>query len=109
MDAFFHTLSRQRLFPEAMLRICPGYLPADNAEPVARARRFAPPPERCAVRLNFPEAMLRICPGYLPADNAESVARARRFAPPPGAVCGAAEIPGGDAAHLSGLPARIQC
>ena len=70
MDAFFHTLSRQRLFPEAMLRICPGYLPADDAEPVARARRFAPPP---------------------------------------GAVCGAAEIPGGDAAHLSGLPARRQC
>ncbi|EKQ7194603.1 hypothetical protein [Klebsiella oxytoca] len=67
MDAFFHTLSKQRLFPEAMLRICPGYLPADDAEPVARARRFAPPP---------------------------------------GAVCGAAEFPGGDAAHLSGLPAR---
>ncbi|MBZ7653904.1 hypothetical protein FML22_00990 [Klebsiella oxytoca] len=51
MDAFFHTLSRQRLFPEAMLRICPGYLPANNAEPVARARRFAPPRERCAMRL----------------------------------------------------------
>ncbi|HFD7033494.1 TPA: hypothetical protein ACF3PJ_000874, partial [Klebsiella oxytoca] len=57
------------------------------------------PRELCAVRLNFPEAMLRICPGYLPADNAEPVARARRFAPPPGAVCGAAEIPGGDAAY----------
>ena len=69
MDAFFHTLSRQRLFPEAMLRICPGYLPADNAEPVARARRFAPPS---------------------------------------GEVYGAAEIPGGDAAYLSGLPARRQ-
>ncbi|CAH5944502.1 TPA: hypothetical protein SMJ78_004987 [Klebsiella oxytoca] len=60
MDAFFHTLSKQRLFPEAMLRICPGYLPADDAEPVARARRFAPLP---------------------------------------GAMCGAAEFPGGDAAY----------
>ena len=39
MDAFFHTLSRQRLFPEAMLRICPGYRPADGDESVARARR----------------------------------------------------------------------
>ncbi|ELM1662715.1 hypothetical protein [Klebsiella oxytoca] len=28
-------------FPEAMLRIYPGYQPADDAEPVARARRFA--------------------------------------------------------------------
>ncbi|WP_179285796.1 hypothetical protein [Klebsiella oxytoca] len=109
MGAFFHTLSRQRLFPEAMLRICPGYLPADDAEPVARARRFAPPPRAVCGAANFPEAMLRICPGYLPADNAEPVARARRFAPPPRAVCGAAEIPGGDAAHLSGLPARRQC
>ncbi|HAU6279654.1 TPA: hypothetical protein JD842_07290 [Klebsiella oxytoca] len=26
-------------FPEAMLRICPGYRPADGDEPIARARR----------------------------------------------------------------------
>ena len=65
MDAFFHTLSRQRLFPEAMLRICPGYLPANNAEPVARARRVKRRPrEQSAEWQNFPEAMLRICPGY---------------------------------------------
>ncbi|HHS9564881.1 TPA: hypothetical protein ACTXCG_005131, partial [Klebsiella michiganensis] len=61
-----------------------------------------------AVRLDFPEAMLRICPGYRPADNAEPVARARRFAPPPGAVCSTAGFPGGDATHLSGLPAAYQ-
>ncbi|HFK7981230.1 TPA: hypothetical protein ACGZ5T_005329, partial [Klebsiella oxytoca] len=57
---------------------------------------------------NFPEAMLRICPGYQPADDAEPVARARRFAPPPGAKRRVAQFPGGDAAHLSGLPARRQ-
>ena len=64
MDAFFHTLSRQRLFPEAMLRICPGYLPADDAEPVARARRFAPPPGAVCDAANFPEAMLHISKSY---------------------------------------------
>ena len=68
MDAFFHTLSRQRLFPEAMLRICPGYLPANNAEPVARARRFERRPREqraeCPLQrtewLNAPEALLRL-------------------------------------------------
>ncbi len=64
MDAFFHTLSRQRLFPEAMLCICPGYLPANNAEPVARARRFAPPPGAVCDAANFPEAMLHISKSY---------------------------------------------
>ena len=64
MDAFFHTLSKQRLFPEAMLRICPGYLPADDAEPVARARRFAPPPGAVCDAANFPEAMLHISKSY---------------------------------------------
>ncbi|WP_224234951.1 hypothetical protein [Klebsiella grimontii] len=39
MGAFFYTLSKRRIFPEAMLRICPGYRPADGGEPVARARR----------------------------------------------------------------------
>ncbi|MGI6922326.1 hypothetical protein ACRCNB_30070, partial [Klebsiella michiganensis] len=51
-------------FPEAMLAHLPGYRPADNAEPVARARRVKRRPrEQSAERLNFPEAMLRICPG----------------------------------------------
>ncbi|MBZ7713436.1 hypothetical protein FML32_26595, partial [Klebsiella oxytoca] len=78
-------------FPEAMLRICPGYPTADGGEwgsqtavnrgsyrltdggePVARARRVKRRPrERGAVRQNFPEAMLRICPGYPTADGGE--------------------------------------
>ncbi|MEQ4932203.1 hypothetical protein ABN147_11980, partial [Klebsiella oxytoca] len=68
--------------------------------------------------LNFPEAMLRICPGYPTADGGEPwglPARRRRStcspgkarpAPPPGPKCTVAEFPGGDAAHLSGLPNR---
>ncbi|MDS7902600.1 hypothetical protein PTQ40_26875, partial [Klebsiella michiganensis] len=49
-------------FPEAMLRICPGYWPADGGEPVARARRVKRRPrEQNATWLNSPEAMLRIC------------------------------------------------
>ncbi|MDH1831382.1 hypothetical protein [Klebsiella michiganensis] len=63
-------------FPEAMLRICPDYRPADGGEPVARARRVERRPrEHSAERLSFPEAMLRICPGYRPADGSEPVAR----------------------------------
>uniref|UniRef100_UPI0013CF9596 hypothetical protein n=1 Tax=Klebsiella pneumoniae TaxID=573 RepID=UPI0013CF9596 len=46
-------------FPEAMLRICPGYRIADGSEPVARARRIKRRPrEQRAEWLNFPEAML---------------------------------------------------
>ena len=51
-------------FPEAMLRICPGYGMADGGEPVARAGAWRRPWEQSAVRHNYPEAMLRICPGY---------------------------------------------
>ena len=62
-------------FPEAMLAHLPGYRPADNAEPVARARRVKRRPrEQSAEWLNFPEAMLRICPGDRPADGGEPVA-----------------------------------
>ncbi|MEQ5051212.1 hypothetical protein ABN154_05200, partial [Klebsiella michiganensis] len=51
-------------FPEAMLRICPGYQTTDGGDPVARARRDKRRPrEQRAERLNFPEAMQRICPG----------------------------------------------
>ncbi|TXU97158.1 hypothetical protein D4M92_28460 [Klebsiella michiganensis] len=98
-----------------MLRICPGYRPTDGGEPVARARRVKRRPrEQSAAWLNSPEAMLRICPGYRPADGDESVARARRVkrrpreqsAESPLAVRRVTELPGGDAAHLSGLPAR---
>ncbi|EGT3585429.1 hypothetical protein F6U18_24360 [Klebsiella oxytoca] len=64
-----------------MLRICPGYWPADGTEPVARARRVARRPrEPRAEWQSFPEAMLRICAGYRPADGTEPVARARRVA-----------------------------
>ena len=60
-----------------MLRICPGYRPADGGEPVARARRVKRRPrEQSAESLNFPEAMLRICPGYRTADGGELAARA---------------------------------
>ncbi|MEQ0440356.1 hypothetical protein ABLV69_21110, partial [Klebsiella sp. JB_Kp032] len=63
-------------FPEAMLRICPGYRPAERCEPVARARRVERRPrEHSAEWHHFPEAMLRICPGYRPADECEPVAR----------------------------------
>ncbi|WP_263795126.1 hypothetical protein [Klebsiella oxytoca] len=51
-------------FPEAMLRICPGYGMADGGEPVARAGALRRPREQSTARHNFPEAMLRICPGY---------------------------------------------
>ncbi|ENP8232756.1 hypothetical protein M0J30_002580 [Klebsiella oxytoca] len=55
----------QQNFPEAMLRICPGYRPADGDESVARARRVKRRPrEQSAAWQSFPEAMLRICPGY---------------------------------------------
>ncbi|KMV87435.1 hypothetical protein HMPREF9685_00884, partial [Klebsiella oxytoca 09-7231] len=47
-------------FPEAMLRICPGYGMADGGEPVARAGAWRRPREQSAVRHNLPEAMLRI-------------------------------------------------
>ncbi|MDM4126293.1 hypothetical protein QTO49_28375, partial [Klebsiella michiganensis] len=51
-------------FPEAMLRICPGYgLPA-ICGPVARAGALRRPREKSAKWQYFPEAMLRICPGY---------------------------------------------
>ncbi|AUV94812.1 hypothetical protein MC52_010220 [Klebsiella michiganensis] len=46
--------------PEAMLRICPGYHPADGGELVARARRLRRPREQSAERHNSPEAMLRL-------------------------------------------------
>ncbi|MBZ7573282.1 hypothetical protein FML02_15655 [Klebsiella oxytoca] len=70
-------------FPEAMLRICPGYPTADGGEPwglPARRRRSTCSPARRVKRrprdqsapwLNFPEAMLRICPGYPIADGGE--------------------------------------
>ncbi|HDH1456550.1 TPA: hypothetical protein PIT96_000628 [Klebsiella michiganensis] len=59
-----------------MLRICPGYRPAERCEPVARARRVERRPrEHSAEWLSFPEAMLRICPGYWPAERCEPVAR----------------------------------
>ncbi|MBZ7103174.1 hypothetical protein FMK55_06630 [Klebsiella michiganensis] len=68
-----------------MLRICPGYRPADGGEPVARARRVKRRPrEQRAAWLNSPEAMLSICPGYWPTDGDESVARARRVSAAPG-------------------------
>ncbi|MEB8290696.1 hypothetical protein NGG03_12285 [Klebsiella michiganensis] len=44
-----------------MLRICPGYRPADGDEPVARARRVKRRPrEQSAAWLNSPEALLRL-------------------------------------------------
>ncbi|MBZ7306091.1 hypothetical protein E5Q62_11465 [Klebsiella oxytoca] len=63
-----------------MLRICPGYRPADGDESVARARRVKRRPRGAerTVQQSFPEAMLRICPGYRPANGDEPVARARR-------------------------------
>ncbi|QGN40227.1 hypothetical protein [Klebsiella oxytoca] len=62
-------------FPEAMLRICPGYRTVAGGEPVAQARRFAPPSEAVYIWLHFPEAMLRICPGYRTVVGGEPVAR----------------------------------
>ncbi|MBZ7164979.1 hypothetical protein FMK56_11440 [Klebsiella oxytoca] len=60
-----------------MLRICPGYRPADGDEPVARARRVKRRPRgQRAEWPNFPEAMLRICPGYCTADGGEPTNRA---------------------------------
>ncbi|VUS66805.1 hypothetical protein SB6422_01607 [Klebsiella huaxiensis] len=35
MGELFHTLSRLHIFPEAVLRTCPGYRPVDDSEPVA--------------------------------------------------------------------------
>ncbi|WP_241381739.1 hypothetical protein [Klebsiella michiganensis] len=68
--------AKRHHFPAAMLRICPGYRPADGGEPVARARRIKRRPrEHSAEWLSFPEAMLRICPGYRPADECEPVVR----------------------------------
>ncbi|OLU27174.1 hypothetical protein BOQ07_12305 [Klebsiella michiganensis] len=60
--------------PEAMLRICPGYRPADGGgEPVARARRVKRRPrEKSAEWDNFPEAMLRICSGYRTCNELET-------------------------------------
>ena len=69
-QALKHQLREQsaawQSFPEAMLRICPGYRPADGDEPVARARRVKRRPRGAerTVQQSFPEAMLRICPGY---------------------------------------------
>jgi len=43
-------------FPEAMLRICPDYRPADGGEPVARARRAKRRHrEQSAERQNVPQ------------------------------------------------------
>ncbi|WP_142465117.1 hypothetical protein [Klebsiella spallanzanii] len=70
-------------FPEAMLRICPGYHPADSGYPVARAGALHRPREQSAEGQNFPEAMLRICPGYHPAGSGKPVAPVRRQ-PTPG-------------------------
>ncbi len=69
-------------FPEAMLRICPGYRTADGGEPVARAGALRRPREQSAVRHNFPEVMLRICQGYWMADDGGPVARAGACAAP---------------------------
>ncbi|HHT0274655.1 TPA: hypothetical protein ACTW87_000066 [Klebsiella oxytoca] len=51
-------------FPEAMLRICPGYASSAACGPVARAGALRRPREKSAEWQYFPEAMLRICPGY---------------------------------------------
>ncbi|MBZ7266487.1 hypothetical protein FMK70_05020 [Klebsiella michiganensis] len=69
-------------YPEAMLRICPGYGMADGGGPVARAGALRRPREQSAVRHNYPEAMLRICPGYGMADGGGPVARAGACAAP---------------------------
>ena len=91
---------RQR-FPEAMLRICPGY-PARRLPP---GSRLTPYPGYPARRLP-PRVAADALPGLPKRRPHVPVARARRFAPPPGAERGVAEFPGGDAAHLSGYPAR---
>ena len=94
-----------RIFPEAMLRICPGYASPAVCSPVARAGALRRPRgKRAECCRTFPEAMLRICPGYASPAVCGPVARARRFAPPPGETCRMLQnFPGGDAAHLSGL------
>jgi len=72
VEAFFYTLSKQRIFPEAMLRICPGYRPADNGEPVAPPVRRQPPPgSRAQSRWNS----RRRCWAPLPATDAKKPAR----------------------------------
>ncbi|MGS4376515.1 hypothetical protein ACKUT0_24155 [Klebsiella oxytoca] len=58
-----------------MLRICPGYRPADGCEPVARAGALRRPGGLTAEWQNFPEAMLAHLSGYQPADGCEPVAR----------------------------------
>ncbi|HFP9318933.1 TPA: hypothetical protein ACHO10_002861, partial [Klebsiella michiganensis] len=67
-----------RCLPEAALDApCPGYRPADGAEPVARlsaaraGEKSGDDIARC-----FPEAALDApCPGYRPADDGKPVAR----------------------------------
>ncbi|AUW11639.1 hypothetical protein C2U42_21515 [Klebsiella oxytoca] len=55
---------RSTRFPGLRLTPYPGYSPPRSQEPVARARRIAPPREQSAEWQNFPKAMLRICSGY---------------------------------------------
>ena len=53
-----------RIFPGAMLRICPGYASPAVCGPVARAGALRRPRgKRAGCCRIFPEAMLRICPG----------------------------------------------
>ncbi|MFS6936832.1 hypothetical protein ABMY79_28060, partial [Klebsiella oxytoca] len=62
-------------FPEAMLRICPGYASSAACGPVARAGALRRPRGKSAEWQDFPEAMLRICPGYASSAACGPVAR----------------------------------
>ncbi|EOE6752942.1 hypothetical protein ACKSI9_003396, partial [Klebsiella michiganensis] len=54
-----------RIFPAAMLRICPGCSSPAVCGPVARAGALRRPRgKRAGCCRIFPAAMLRICPGY---------------------------------------------
>ncbi|EQA8337382.1 hypothetical protein [Klebsiella oxytoca] len=65
-----------------MLRICPGYRPADGCEPVAQAGALRRPRGTDYGVANFPEVMLAHLSGYQPADGCEPVARAGACAAP---------------------------
>ncbi len=94
-----------RIFPEAMLRICPGYASPAVCGPVARAGALRRPRgEACRMLQNFPGGDAAHLSGLRVPGGLRSRSPGRRFAPPPGETCRMLQnFPGGDAAHLSGL------
>ena len=91
-----------------MLRICPGYRVTSNLWPCSPAKRSASREEATAIPRHGIFPGLRRKRLTRTIGNLRYCSPGTRCAPSPGEEHGVAEFPGGDAAHLSGLPDGVQ-